>query len=109
MVRLPGHFSVLRQTLKPARAPVGPEHALHLLAQPFFDRRDQLRDAFVILQRPDMVIEIARSADAATQRVDLWPRKAIQRVELHWAQRRAELDQLFRRLIEFAALVVRAN
>ena len=56
-----------------------------------------------------MLVEIARPRRAAAQRVDLWARQAIKVVELHRRQRRAQFDQFRRRLVELAALVVRAD
>ncbi len=66
-------------------------------------------DVVVIFQRLDVFVEIRRPRRAATQRVHFRPREAVKVVEHHRRQRRAQVDQLLRRLVKFAALVVRAD
>jgi len=60
-------------------------------------------------QRLNVLVKIARFAGAAAQSVDFPAREAVQVIELHRRQRRAKPDHFFRWLIQFAALVVRAD
>jgi hypothetical protein len=74
----------MRQSLEPAVAPIVAEHAAHLFAQALLDGRGDFRDAIIVLvDGGDMFVEIAGPRRAATQRMHLRTREAVEIVELH--------------------------
>src|SRR5947207_15296814 len=62
-----------------------------------------------MIERLDVFVEITRPRRAATERMHFRSREAIEVVELHRRQRRAQVHQLFRRGVQFSALVIRAD
>ena len=108
-VDLAGHIHVLRQPFGPALAPFRAEHPLHLQAQPPLNGFDYLGDPVVVFERAHMLVEIPGPGHAATKRVHLRSRQAIQVVKLHRCQRRAQFHQFLRRLVELATFVVGAD
>ena len=108
-VDVAGHLHIIRQSFKPARAPVRAKRFFHLRAPALFNRGDRLRNLVVKLQRRDVLVKIRRLGHAAAQGVHLRPVQAIKVVELHRRERGGERLDLFAGLLQFAALVVRAD
>src|SRR5215467_7507762 len=90
-------------------APVSSERIRHCLAQPFFDRCNRLGDAFVMIEGADVFAKIAGPRCAATKRVDFRAGEAIKVIELHWGERRAELNQFPGRLVKLSAFIIGAD
>ena len=108
-VHLPGHIDIFWDTFKPSLAPFAAENPLHFAPQALFNWAYQFRDSLIILECSNVFVEITRPCGAATKCVHFRPSQAIEVVELHRGQWRAQLDQLGRRRIEFSTLVIRAD
>ena len=69
----------------------------------------RLGGAIIVLQRSHVLIEVGGSSGTATERVHLRPGQAVKIVKLHRRQRRAQIHQLGRWLVQFPALVIGAD
>ena len=91
------------------RAPVGSQHAIHLVAQALLDGAHGFVYSVIVLEGAEMFVEISRAAGAATECVNLGATQAVEVIELHRRERRAQLHKLVRRFIQLPALVIRAD
>jgi hypothetical protein len=103
------NFHIIGQTGGVIGAPILADHAVYFGFQTGDNRRNYFVHPVVPLQGANVLIEITGTRGAEAESVNLGPAEAIEVVEDHWAQRRAEIDQLLRRAIELPAFVVGAD